>query len=126
MRSFHLVHGDSAAGSLRQAAAGGGSGAVLVLRPTLSTGPCPLSPTVAEAGRRLHWPTPTWTGPTVRALARSVEKDILGSGSLIRCLRGLPKGRPIVIWSSPAWSDQLQLLWVLDAIQGSDLDPARF
>src|SRR5207249_6804396 len=48
-----------------------------------------------------------------------------GARALIERLAAFPERHPIVVWSSPAWSDQLQLFWVLDAAERGGIDPKR-
>jgi len=122
----HLIHGDVAGGSLR--VAGTSVENIAVLRDVLSTGPCHADPAVHPVLRRMHWSRHGWffmEPDHVRNLYASLETDILGAGQLHQRLSDLPPRSVLVLWSTPTWSNQLQLWWTLDALERSGFDHRR-
>jgi hypothetical protein len=129
--AVHLFHGDSSAGTARY---GGWGRHLVVARDTLSWGPCDRDPVRHGKKRRAHWlaydrlllRTHPGLAPRIaRETAqgrRRVEKEIFAAPELLKALAGHPLRRPIVLWTTPTWSDRLTLFWALDALHDLDIE----
>jgi hypothetical protein len=93
MEPIHIVHGDSAGGTLRLALP---NASVLVRRDLLTIGPCHLEPVEHRRLRLRHWGVEAEPHEPFEAFQSEIG------------------ARPIVLWSTHAWSDCCYTWLVLD------------
>jgi hypothetical protein len=111
---LHLTNGDSAASSLRRTGLGG---RVLPWRDVLHEGPVPGGLTAASLRRiRAHHLARRFQGDVAQTERRLAARD--------RALRAAAHG-VYVLWFEADLYDQLQLIQILDALVGHDVEPAR-
>lgn len=97
---MHLVHGDSA--GITVAKAGAPQDSIRVTKDLLTVGPCDVDPVRHRALRSAYWDVRPW----------AAEAE-------------LPSTTPILVWAAPAWSDQLFLWWMFDALERAGIDATR-
>jgi hypothetical protein len=61
-----------------------------------------------------------------RLVERPLPQHILTPHALVEALATHPPGLPIVLWTTPSWTDRLNLWWVCFAIQRTRLPLGRF
>ena len=126
-KSVHVIRGDSAAGSLRQA----WGRDLIILRDPLCPGPCHTNPArhrheraaflrgygegIARRNRRSH-----------ASFLKSLAQDILSADELLARLSTFSPEKPVVLWTAVSWGGRLSLWWTLDALQRARLGLDRF
>jgi hypothetical protein len=123
----HIMRGDSAGGSLSQGAKGVRRN-LLVLRDTLSQGPCCRDPRRFGAVRRDYWQQ--WFEREdlfVReGLASYLQEwDTIDASGLLAALGRFDPAQPVVIWTLASWIERLTLWWILDAFRRGGTIPDR-
>jgi len=115
MRTVHIVPGDSAAGSLRQALGVSGEHEVVGLRDTLSCGPLPITSSLEQWARVRH---EFWQGvhPPQEDAARS---DLLPDVGLLK------EADLITLWLGNGLGDQITLPWLCWLLRLSGIDESR-
>jgi hypothetical protein len=98
--AIHITHGDSAAAGLRAL----GALRVLVRRDLLTVGRCDVDPALHRQARMEQW----------HIDAEAADGGLLGD-ELVDALRMMGAG-PVVLWTSPAWSDRCHTWCLLDVL----------
>lgn len=120
---FHLAHGGSTAGHLKDL----GAKHVVMMMDSLTTGPASPSPAKHFALRRDYWrdfyrhlPRPTG-GKAPRF--SSPPGTLTSSSDLKTGLRGRRRGQPLVLWSGAGWDELLFVWWACDALLRCRVSP---
>lgn len=108
----------------------------IVLRDSLSTGPCERDPVEHAAARRRYWDHvhgsmgglfhPPSAAFTARLTGKGTSDRIVGAHEFGEALRHFPDVRPVVLWSTRTWLERLALWSLFDAIARLDLARRRF
>jgi hypothetical protein len=118
----HVILGSSAAGSLRQL----GGRESIILHDHLCPGPCDVNPARHLRKRRdylLGYVEPF--DRDRRAHCNAVAENLLGGRQFAERIAAYPSDRPVVFWTSPAWTDRLAFWWALDALKNGPVRPGR-
>jgi hypothetical protein len=100
---LHVVHGDSAGGTVASL----GAAHVRVRRDLLTLGPCDVDPARHRALRAEHWGIDD----------AEAADGLLGVGDLGAAIGLAAADAPIVLWATAAWSDRCFLWCTLDALE---------
>jgi hypothetical protein len=123
-RYIHVVRGDSGAGTLRPRH-------FVVLRDTLSVGPCSVDPEKHREKRHTYWRENLEEDLAGRPHQRdqylhSLDQDIFAAAQLADALRAFPGDQPVLLWTAALWRERLTFWWALDAIERTGLPRERF
>jgi hypothetical protein len=118
-RAVHIICGDSAGGSLKQA----GARPLIVVPDELSVGPSHRDPAKHRRARHTFW-REMYERVGLSKYAPDLLGAVLDAPALTRVLRDAGRER-VMLWATGEWRGLLFLAWALDALRRANVNPTR-